>query len=105
MMMNTTRRRFTAIASLSLAMGLFACAASQTDLSLTGTLSRKGSQMESFWAVRLSDGKIWQLAANAAQNDQLSALQFTSIRVTGKADTTTLPFPTLTVQRIEAAQQ
>ena len=53
--------------------------------SITGPLSRKGSPPGVFWAVIDAQGKTWRLlTTQAAQQDQLKALQGHEVRLQGR---------------------
>jgi hypothetical protein len=110
--MNTHRSKLKLISMI--ALGLAGCAAGQSAnaIIITGTLTRRGTQLGAFWGVRDTsrpEGKLWQLDAQNAQNasitEQLTRFQQRTVRVTGEvaneASNAPQPFPVLRVLKIE----
>jgi hypothetical protein len=98
-----------------IAMSLAGCAAGQSanTITVTGTLTRRGTQLGAFWGVRDTsrpDGKLWQLEVpldgkNSSITEQLTRFQQRTVRVTGEvaneASNAPQPFPVLRVLKIE----
>jgi hypothetical protein len=110
--MNTHRSKLKLISMI--ALGLAGCAAGQSAnaITITGTLTRRGTQLGAFWGVRDTsrpEGKLWQLDAQNTQNasitEQLTRFQQRTVRVTGEvaneASNAPQPFPVLRVLKIE----
>jgi hypothetical protein len=83
------------------------------EVQITGTLTKRGGQIEAFWGVRDTSrvgGKLWRLdATNASITEQLTRFQQQSVRVTGEAISdaanSASPFPVLRVLKIELVAQ
>ena len=80
--------------------------ASRTDetktITIIGTLTRKGPDMDSWWAVASDDGAIWKLEpANSNQTALFQQMQNSRIRVKGIAAGFMLALPILKVEQIE----
>jgi hypothetical protein len=119
--MNTTRikLKILGLVLLSIAFSLAGCAAGQAPmpqantLEITGVLTKRGAQIESFWGVRDTSregGKLWQLETQSASiAEQLTRFRQKTVRVTGEAATetsnATSPFPVLRVLKIELVTQ
>jgi hypothetical protein len=101
-----------------IAMSLAGCAAGQSanTITVTGTLTRRGTQLGAFWGVRDTsryDGKLWQLEVpldgkNASITEQLTRFQQRIVRVTGEvasdASNAAEPFPTLRILKIDLVE-
>ncbi len=115
--MNTHRRKLHLLGLI--ALSLTGCAAGQSanTITITGVLTRRGTQLGAFWGVRDTsrpDGKLWQLEApqneqNAPIIEQLTRFQQRTVRVTGEitgdATNAASPFPTLRILKIELVAQ
>jgi hypothetical protein len=98
-----------------IALSLTGCAAGQSanTITITGALTRRGTQMGAFWGVRDTSregGKLWQLEVpsdekSASITEQLTRFQQKTVRITGEAESDAAnaasPFPVLRVLKIE----
>jgi hypothetical protein len=111
--MNTQRRKLQLLGLI--ALSLTGCAAGQSAnvITITGTLTRRDTQMGAFWGIRDTSrpqGKLWQLetpndAKSASITEQLTRFQQRVVRVAGEvasdASNAASPFPVLRVLKIE----
>ena len=71
-------------------------------ITIVGTLTRKGPDMDSWWAVTGDDGVVWKLEpANANQAALFQQMQNSRTRVKGVTAGFMLSFPILKVEQIE----
>jgi hypothetical protein len=71
-------------------------------VTIVGTLTRKGPDIDSWWAVTGDDGVVWKLEpANANQAALFQQMQNSRTRVKGVAAGFMLSFPILKVEQIE----
>ena len=71
-------------------------------VTIVGVLTRKGPDMDSWWAVTGDDGVVWKLEpANANQAALFQQMQNSRTRVKGAAAGFMLSFPILMVEQIE----
>lgn len=71
-------------------------------VTIVGTLTRKGPDMDSWWAVTGDDGAVWKLEpANANQAALFQQMQNSRIRVKGVAAGFMLALPILRVEQTE----
>jgi hypothetical protein len=74
-------------------------------ITIVGTLTRKGPDMDSWWAVTGDDGVVWKLEpANANQAALFQRMQNSRTRVKGVTAGFMLAFPILKVEQIELLQ-
>jgi hypothetical protein len=71
-------------------------------VTIVGVLTRKGPDIDAWWAVTGDDGVIWKLEpANADQVALFQSMQNSRTRVKGVAAGFMLSFPILKVEQIE----
>jgi hypothetical protein len=119
--MNSTFRLATQLALLGMVLGCATATAdkvagephslpspptSRTDetkaVTIVGTLTRKGPDIDSWWAVTSDDGAVWKLEpANANQATLFQRMQNSRTRVKGVTAGYILVFPILRVEQIE----
>ncbi|MDI9333187.1 MAG: hypothetical protein QM533_02300 [Cytophagales bacterium] len=105
--MSLSRSQFLSTLLVLMTFGVTGCVAGQssappTDRQLTGVLTRRGAQIESWWGMRAEDGQLWRLEASNPQIErQLEQLRQQTVRVTGAATTgSALLNPVLRVREI-----
>jgi hypothetical protein len=119
--MNLTLRLATSLALLGMVLGCANATAdkvagephtlsspptSRTDetkaVTIVGTLTRKGPDIDSWWALTGDDGIVWKLEpANANQAALFQRMQNSRTRVKGVTAGFMLAFPILKVEQIE----
>ena len=71
-------------------------------VTIIGTLTRKGPDIDSWWALTGDDGVVWKLEpANANQTALFQRMQNSRTRVKGVTAGYMLSFPILRVEQIE----
>jgi hypothetical protein len=71
------------------------------DLIVKGELTRKGSDLDSWWALRTESGKVYRLEArNSDQEKSLFEWQNGAVTVFGKLDGKVLSVEVICVQKI-----
>ena len=101
------RSKFRLLAVLTL--GLVGCAAGRlpptNDMRISGVLTRRGAQIESWLSVRSSDGTLWRLEpANAQIADQLNQLLQQNVLLTGEAISSAMPPPSFRVREVSVVK-